>query len=355
MAISYAMPEAVTRVGGSQLGTATQRRLKPHVVENHRWGVILAGGDGTRLLSLTRRLSGDERPKQFCRLFGGKTLLAHTQERIAPNITRDHILYALARTHQPLYASELRSVPPIRMIEQPHNRGTLPAIVYSLIRLKLLDEHAVVAFVPSDHYYENEEGFRSGLDLAFQEAETNRDAIILLGVKARSPEVEYGWIEPTNVVAMQRASHRLFDVQRFWEKPSIEDALALLGRGCLWNTFTMVGSVSAFLKMIERTAPDLCLAFNRILDGATSPTAVPEEICAMYESLPSYDFSREILSKNSDRLSVLSLGDVGWSDLGDPVRVLTALASKGLESTRQRLNQDEIRSARVRQLLPVVG
>jgi len=355
MTISCTMPEPVTDAGGNQLQTASQRCIERRSAENHRWGVILAGGDGTRLLSLTRILSGDERPKQFCRLFGGKTLLAHTRERIAPNITRDHTLYALAKTHQPLYASELSKIPPIQMIEQPRNRGTLPAIIYSLIRLNTLDERAVVAFVPSDHYYENEEGFRYGLDLAFQKAETNRDAIILLGVKARSPEVEYGWIEPTNVVAMQRTSHRLFDVRRFWEKPSIEDALALWDRGCFWNTFTMVGSVSAFLQVIERTAPGLCLTFNRILDGAKSPTRELEEIQGIYESLPSSDFSREILSKNSDRLSVLSLGDVGWSDLGDPARVLTALASKGLESTCLRFSRDETRTPRVQQLLPVVG
>jgi nucleotidyltransferase-like protein len=30
-------------------------------------GIILAGGDGTRLSALTRRLAGDDRPKQFRR------------------------------------------------------------------------------------------------------------------------------------------------------------------------------------------------------------------------------------------------------------------------------------------------
>ena len=33
---------------------------------HHEWGVILAGGDGTRLQSLTRTLTGADRPKQFC-------------------------------------------------------------------------------------------------------------------------------------------------------------------------------------------------------------------------------------------------------------------------------------------------
>jgi Nucleotidyl transferase len=40
-----------------------------------RWGVILAGGDGKRLLPLTRKLTGEDRPKQFCALSGTDTLL----------------------------------------------------------------------------------------------------------------------------------------------------------------------------------------------------------------------------------------------------------------------------------------
>ena len=50
---------------------------------DHRWGVILAGGDGKRLLPLTRRIAGDDRPKQFCSVFGNETLLDQTRKRVA--------------------------------------------------------------------------------------------------------------------------------------------------------------------------------------------------------------------------------------------------------------------------------
>jgi len=58
-----------------------------------RWGVILAGGDGTRLQPLTRLACGDNRPKQFCPLLGGKTLLAQTRKRIARMSHPDHDLF----------------------------------------------------------------------------------------------------------------------------------------------------------------------------------------------------------------------------------------------------------------------
>ena len=47
------------------------------------WALILAGGDGTRLSALTRRITGDPRPKQFCPLLdGGETLLDRTRRRV---------------------------------------------------------------------------------------------------------------------------------------------------------------------------------------------------------------------------------------------------------------------------------
>jgi hypothetical protein len=38
-------------------------------------GGDLAGGDGTRLLALTRGISGDDRPRQLCSMLGNETLL----------------------------------------------------------------------------------------------------------------------------------------------------------------------------------------------------------------------------------------------------------------------------------------
>jgi mannose-1-phosphate guanylyltransferase len=42
--------------------------------------VILAGRDGARLRSLTRLVSGDDRPKQFCSLMGGTIIGASNRE-----------------------------------------------------------------------------------------------------------------------------------------------------------------------------------------------------------------------------------------------------------------------------------
>ena len=61
----------------------------------HHWGVILAGGEGARLKSLTRFVSGEDTPKQFCRLLGGQSLLAQTTQRISRIICSERTVYVL--------------------------------------------------------------------------------------------------------------------------------------------------------------------------------------------------------------------------------------------------------------------
>src|SRR5689334_5866111 len=132
----------------------------------HRWGVILAGGDGKRLLPLTRKISGDDRPKQFCALTGGETLLDQTLRRVSPLIGDRQTLLLLTQTHKRFYADQLAGVADERLLVQPYNHGTAPAIAYSLTHIERMDSGAIVAFFPSDHHFANNEAFAAHIDLA---------------------------------------------------------------------------------------------------------------------------------------------------------------------------------------------
>jgi mannose-1-phosphate guanylyltransferase len=103
----------------------------------HHWGVILAGGDGKRLLPLTRRITGDERPKQFCCVIGRETLLHQTRIRVAGIVPPYQILVVLTKGHEPFYADQVDDLLAECLLIQPDNRGTAPAILYSLTRVRM--------------------------------------------------------------------------------------------------------------------------------------------------------------------------------------------------------------------------
>jgi mannose-1-phosphate guanylyltransferase len=293
---------------------------------DNEWAVILAGGDGTRLKSLTRRIAGDERPKQFCSVLGHGTLLEDTQRRVALQLAPERTLYVVNRLHQPYYAPLLSNEPVENLVVQPGNRGTAPAILYSLLRIATRDPKAVVAFFPSDHYISDDSRFMTQICAALDSAHQRRDLVVLLGLEPESPEIEYGWIEPARPIAGQA---RLFGVRRFWEKPNRMVAQVLQLRGCLWNSFVMVASVQALLKIIEASIPELYSSFIPLTPVFNS-CGESKIIDALYERLTEINFSHQVLAHCPESLAVLKVTGVRWNDLGEPLRVMASLDMAGI-------------------------
>ena len=295
-----------------------------------RWGVILAGGDGTRLRSLTRAISGDDRPKQFCPLVGGRTLLDQTRERVAGSIAADRTLFVMTEKHARFYQPLTAALPRQLLLAQPDNKGTAPAILYALLHIAARSPKAIVALFPSDHYFSDEEAFMSHVESAFDSVQTSSGTVTLLGLTPESPEVEYGWIEPQPSI-LGSAPGSITRVRRFWEKPSANVARTLMETGCLWNSFVMVGRVDALLQMTRRAVPEL---FNNF--AALVPTfgTVAEQTALrkLYSRITETNFSHSVLARQPNDLAVMRVGEVGWSDLGDPTRVFSTLARLGVRT-----------------------
>jgi mannose-1-phosphate guanylyltransferase len=288
-----------------------------------RWGVILAGGDGKRLLPLTRQLTGEERPKQFCALSGTDTLLKETWQRVSHVVPQSHMLLVLTRTHERFYGDHIRGIPTCNVLVQPYNRGTAPAIVSSVTRLQAVAPNGVVGFFPSDHHFKHNATLVGAVNEAFQHVASHGERIVLLGVAPDAPEDSYGWIEP-GVPLHRTNAGPMLEVHRFWEKPSPEIARHLLRAGGLWNSFIMVGCVRAFLEMIRHSVPHLLASFASmwaVVQPGTEEAALDE----LWSSVPASDFSQEVLAVCPSDLAVFPVEGLGWTDLGEPERVLSAL------------------------------
>ena len=292
----------------------------------HEWAVILAGGDGTRLKSLTRRITGDERPKQFCRVLGDLTLVEETRKRVAVEVARERTLFLLNRLHERYYSEILSDTPASNLIEQPRNVGTAAAILYSVLKIATADPQAIVGFFPSDHYVSEDRRFMAHIRSAFDTARSRQDLVILLGIEPESPETEYGWIEPAELIPGHRQVHR---VRRFWEKPGSSLAAVLQLRGHLWNSFVMVASAQAFLDVFAMATPALHRAFTSVssLFGTDDELGV---IRKLYTLLDETNFSDRVLALVPERLAVLKVSGIKWSDLGAPKRVLACMQMAGI-------------------------
>ena len=146
--------------------------------------VILAGGNGERLRPLTRQLVGDDRPKQYCPVVGAETLLDQTRRRAATLIASDRTVIVVTSEHEPNYAPALAELPACNVVEQPFGRGTAPAILYALHRLRTVAPGGAVAIMPSDHYVDDDARFMARVEGAM-EAVTARPDLIVLWPRAR--------------------------------------------------------------------------------------------------------------------------------------------------------------------------
>jgi mannose-1-phosphate guanylyltransferase len=284
----------------------------------HPYVVVLAGGEGTRLASLTRALYGTDLPKQFAVLAGERSLLQETIERARWITTLERILVVVSDHRAQLAREQLAPYPGVELVVQPRSLDTGPGLLLPLVRILARGGSPRVVFLPSDHYIAD----GTPLVRALREAELSalRDRVALIGVTPTGPEVEYGWIVRGARIGRTDA----FAIARFVEKPSPTVADELWRRGGLWNTFISAGPAHAFWELARRHLPDHAAALERYAAAIGSL----EESAALddgYRAMAPANFSRDLLA-HARGLAIVPVAGTGWSDWGSPQRVFASLA-----------------------------
>jgi mannose-1-phosphate guanylyltransferase len=277
----------------------------------HLWSILLAAGDGKRVQALTGEIDGVPVPKQFYRPSGKDSMFRWTISRAADLVPIDRIVPVVASRHQCWWEEELAGIPASNVVVQPLNRGTAAGILLPLLHVRRLDPMARVLVLPTDHYVEDECRLQEAIVDAIDEVHRNHDRTVLVGASPSENDTECGWIVPRH----ESAGAPVPRVATFVEKPGYEASCNLTGRGAVVNTLIMVATADAMWALFERALPEVVkrfLSWSRMGRG---------DLDDLYRTLPYVDFSREVLEKSCDLLSVVRAAGCGWMDLGTPARL----------------------------------
>lgn len=293
------------------------------VGENHRWAIVLAGGEGTRLRPLTTDAAGVAVPKQFCSFQRPHSMLRDALHRAERHVPKEQIVTVVAAGHRHWWEPELADFPRENVLQQPANRGTAAGILFPLIEILRRDPEAEILVLPSDHFVGDEAVLEQAFQAALPAAHEVFQRVVLLGITPDVPDAEYGWIVPRS-----RGKELVAGVERFVEKPEAGVARRLLREGGLWNSFMFAASGKTLLFLYREILPDLLLPFlPRLIESAEAWD--PARLAETYRDLSTYDFSRHLLERAANHLGVLAVPPCGWSDLGTPDRIRRCLVQSG--------------------------
>jgi mannose-1-phosphate guanylyltransferase len=298
-----------------------------------RWGIILSGGNGTRLRELVYCRRSDYLPKQYLNFVGKRSMLEHTWHRAEQLIPAQRVLIVIAQEH--LQFDEVRrqiaSRPQECIVVQPKNKDTGPGVLLPLMHLHKRDPAAVVTVFPSDHFIREEDLFMQHVARAFEIVESDGSRIVLLGTEPNEPDPGYGYIlYDTRLDNPELDGGRTIEL--FVEKPSADAAKMIMSKGALWNTGILVVTCQTLLQAIKSAMPELYRSFELIQDAIGTPDE-QQVIERVYKKLPSVNFSKGVLDilsyENRQNLRVLPVRGVTWKNWGISARLSKTLRQLG--------------------------
>lgn len=262
------------------------------------YGIILAGGSGSRLWPLSRELY----PKQLLNLNSDKSLLQLTYERLK-NCTSEIISVTNTKhsSNIRMQLSEISNSPVV--LSEPVAKNTAPAIVLAAkyIMQKTNSDPVIIA-VPSDHLIEDKEKFISTVKKGEKLAE--KGYIVTFGIEPSYPETGYGYINTSEKIEDG------YKVKAFVEKPDIETAKEYLeAKTYFWNSGIFMFKASTLFEETFKHAPDIAKVSEEIDFSET------DEISFInFDKMPSISIDYAIMEK-SDKIALVKL-ESDWNDLG---------------------------------------
>lgn len=270
-----------------------------------RYGVIMAGGSGTRFWPLSR----EARPKQFLDLCGSDKMINLTIDRLYGVVNPENI-FVVTNTKQAEALLDITEgrVAADHVLQEPAARNTAACIGYAAVELMHKYGDGVMCVLASDHYIKDKDAYRKVLEQAITLAETT-DRLITIGIKATFPSTGYGYIKSH---PSEEGNYRIVD--EFVEKPQADVAKAYVESGeYVWNSGMFVWKASTILEKFRQLLPDV-YAYMMKIKAAMQTTEEKTVIQEVYPNIPKISIDYGIMERTEGVLMVE--GDFGWNDIG---------------------------------------
>ncbi len=252
--------------------------------------VILSGGVGSRLWPLSRKSN----PKQFLKLFAGKSLFELTAERNSALV--DEIMVVGNEEHIDWSKDLLKDLDLLKSyVVETQPRNTAAAIAFAALALNPED---VMIVTPSDHLIENKEEYETAISKAIELAK--KDFVVTFGVVPTKPETGYGYIEYSKE-----------DVISFREKPNQVTAQDFIDKGnFLWNSGMFCFRAGVLLAELKAYQPSVYATSSEAWSHAKEGI-LDYELSA---SIPSISIDYAVMER-SNKIKVVP-ACFRWNDLG---------------------------------------
>lgn len=287
------------------------------------YGVIMAGGGGTRFWPLSRQ----KKPKQLLNLSGKALMINEAVERLSYTAKQEDI-FIVTNSEQ---VSDMRKavaeqIPSDHILSEPSSRNTSACIGYAAMEIIKKYGDGIMVITPSDAYIQDTASFTRTLATAVRAAE-KEDKLITIGITPSFPATGYGYIKFDKE---QNAEAKT--VLKFKEKPDEETAKSYLSTGrYVWNSGMFIWKASTILKKFKEFIPDIYADIEKI-GKAMNTDDEYRTIDKVYSEIRKISVDYAILEPSSIAGDVLVVpGNFGWNDVGswDMMEVLHKPDSNG--------------------------
>ena len=281
-----------------------------------QYGVIMAGGAGTRLWPLSR----GNRPKQLLPVVRGRSLLRLSYDRLRGFLPPERIFVCTGAAYGPQVLENLPELPKDNLLGEPIGRDTANAVGFPAAILQRRDKDAVVAIVTADHVIQPIDVFQSCAKKGFDVASEYPQMLVTFGIVPTHGHTGLGYIHRGEALRLKDGSTGAFRVQAFREKPDKATADRYVESGrYYWNSGMFVWRCDTVLGELAAHLPESHRGLMKIADAWDTPRR-EQVLNETYPTLPKISIDYGVMElasqgKGKAQVAVVEM-PVQWLDIG---------------------------------------